>query len=155
MSSNLKLTKKIIKSIVKECLIEVLAEGLVNTDHGQNQKKHGALRESMLNAKKSQTTQSRDSKATSHTQREKSQKKIKNTRLDDLANNITDDPILTEMLADTAHTTLQEQISAENSKQFVAPSKGDDAQRAVSNNSPEDLFGAEASGKWAQLAFGG
>ena len=151
MSSNLKLTKKIIKSIVKECLIEVLAEGLVNTDHDQNQKKHGALRESMLNAKKSQT----DSKTTSHTQREKSQKKIKNTRLDDLANNITDDPILTEMLADTAHTTLQEQISAENSKQFVAPSKGDDAQRTVSNNSPEDLFGAEASGKWAQLAFGG
>ena len=161
--NNPKLTKKMLKSIVKECLIEVLAEGLVSpavqSSSPSYENKSKTLKESMLNfanqGTKRQSKKKRESHLDSISYGQKKKDAAKSSRLDELANNVTDDPILTEMLADTAHTTLQEQIAAESNKQFVSSGAGDDAQRIVNKNSPEELFGEETSGKWAQLAFGG
>ena len=57
------------------------------------------------------------------------------------------------MLADTAQTTLQEQFEAESRKGYVATGTGDHAQRAVEASKPEELFGNEATSKWASLSF--
>ena len=68
--------------------------------------------------------------------------------------NITGDAVLNELLADTAMSTLQEQASAERGRSNVTTSKGaDQAAMIASQNAPEDLFGDEAAGKWATLAF--
>ena len=56
---------------------------------------------------------------------------------------------MSSIFADTAKTTLQEQIGAE--KHGVVQG-GDMAQNAVASSNPEELFG-ETSSNWANLAF--
>jgi len=154
---NQKLSKGVLKEIVKECLIEILAEGLVS-DNKTSARSPKTLKESMINAAsssvKSKSTKKRPSYLDSINFDNKGGEKVKNEKLDQIASNVTKDPILSEMLMDTAHTTLQEQIAAESNKQFVATGKGDEAQRIVESNNPEDIFGGEAANKWASLAFG-
>ena len=58
------------------------------------------------------------------------------------------------MLADTAQTTLREQVAADSKRGIAAVSShADRASLKVSNTQPEELFGNEAAGKWAKLAF--
>ena len=157
MKSN-KLTKNVLKEIVKECLIEILAEGLTS-DSNQNvetgRRKSRTLKESLINAKESQVTSKGAKKPSYLDSIDFSNKKEKNNKLDEIASSITKDPILTEMLTDTAHTTLQEQIAAESKRNHVPAGRGDDAQRMVESSTPENIFGEETSSKWAHLAFGG
>ena len=151
-----KLTKNVIKDIVKECLIEILAEGLASDKPRRKQKR--TLHETMT--RQSAAPSSRKSKKPSYLENISKNDKLeenslrKNQKLDVLAASITADPILSEMLADTAHTTLQEQLAADSKKGYTPTGAGDTAQRMVENNSPEELFGEEASSKWASLAFG-
>jgi hypothetical protein len=63
---------------------------------------------------------------------------------------MTDDPLMASIFADTAQTTLQEQL--------VAESKGgvktfDNASRIIANNDPSDIFGDDIAGNWESLAF--
>ena len=61
---------------------------------------------------------------------------------------------INEILADTASSTLQEQISADRGKGMSAiNSQGDAAAKLVDQNNPENIFGEEAASKWASLAF--
>ena len=76
------------------------------------------------------------------------------------ASSITDDPILRDMLVDTARTTLPNQLNADRSTpnvtQTIAGRPGADKAAVLAESAnPEDLFGEEAAGKWASLAFGG
>jgi ribosomal protein L11 methylase PrmA len=68
------------------------------------------------------------------------------------ANKITNDPIMADILADTAMTTLQEQKEGSRPSGPSIMSGGDQAAKIVDQQSPESLFG-EASSKWANLAF--
>jgi len=75
--------------------------------------------------------------------------------IQEATSNMTSDPVLSSILADTAKTTLQEQISADGATPTIPVSSvagGDRAALEVARSSPEDLFG-ESSSKWAQLAF--
>ena len=76
------------------------------------------------------------------------------------AQNLTNDPILNEVLADTAQTTLPGQMRADAKSPSVLSSVAgmpgaDQAARVVENNDPSDIFGEETASKWAQLAFNG
>lgn len=152
-----KMTKNDLKDIVKECLIEILAEGLVSRPQKEvaSARKSKRLRESLSTA--STGTGGKFKKPSYLQGIEKSEKpnlsreKIK--KFKDVANSITTDPIMSEMLADTAQTTLQEQFAAEGRQGYVPTGTGDDAQKIVESNNPEDIFGAEAASKWASLAF--
>ena len=152
---NTKLSKSILKEIVKECLIEILAEGLVKDSATS---KSQSLKESISSYNGDTRKESRRRKPSyldSIKFDEKSDsRKVKNQNLDKIAAGVTDDPILSEMLMDTAHTTLQAQIAADSKKSYVPPGSGDEAQRIVESSQPEELFGG-ASSKWASLAFGG
>lgn len=143
--NNEKLTKSVIKQIVKECLVEILSEGIGKS--------------ASLPAKK-QTYSPRKIKEA------KQKRKIYEESLDygeipsmpkrrpKINTNITNDSVLNEILADTAKNTLQEQLAAENRKNMVTvASQGDNAARTVANSNPEDIFGNEAASKWSQLAF--
>ena len=147
-----KLSKNLLKEIVKECLIELLSEGISNGDSS-------SLTES-LNAK----TRKID---TNNTTRQHSVKKknidrmlpkensIKNENFErktqEVINNATKDPIMAELLADTAQTTLQEQNSADQPNKFTARGH-DNASKIVESSDPTELFGG-ASNNWAHLAF--
>ena len=141
-----KITKTVLKDIVKECLLEILSEGLSSDNKSNNNKRVRSLKESLnVSRKKSKKTNNGDVKV--------EEGRRVNDKLNEIASSITSDPILSEMLMDTAHTTLQDQIAAEGSKSYIPTGMGDKAQKIVESSSPEDLFGGEAASKWATLAF--
>ena len=133
-----KLLKSELKAIVKECLVEILSEGISTS--GISQKKQ-----------RQQAPQRRA--AFDHVswakETERAEPKQPDSR--EVANSLTSDPILAEVLADSQRTMV-EQMQAEN--RGPAASAGDFAQRKVSNSDPMDLF-SESSNNWAALAFNG
>ena len=166
-------SKKALKGIVKECLIEILAEGLVGNSQATVREKRelrGAMQESyersenrrISEQKLTQPTQVSSSRqpsqrrpsyldsikmgvdsASSQGERQHIQKKVQN---------ITSDPIMSDILADTALTTLREQKEGGRASGPSVQAGGDHAAKIVDNSSPEDLFGGQSQ-KWADLAF--
>ena len=91
----MKMTRTKLKGLVKECLVEILAEGMdSNLSSLQEKRKHAEgqrLEERRLveNRKKFET------------------------RIEDTVSSLTEDSIMQSILADTAKNTLQEQMSHE------------------------------------------
>lgn len=163
--------KDAVKSLVKECLIEILAEGLIGNSQAtlkESRELRGVLHEASdrLISKDSfnniagntNTTQTSPKRPTyldnikagvdNHRGNNTAGDKITET-----VNKLTNDPIMAEILADTAMTTLREQ--SETAGRPSTPSvsaSGDAAAKLVDQSLPEDLFGGQ-SAKWANLAF--
>ena len=73
------------------------------------------------------------------------------SRASQLIAGVTKDPIMTEIFADTAASTLQRQGAAESGRGRTSQ-PADEAARIVESSDPMELFGNSA-GKWAQMAF--
>lgn len=159
-----KLTKKVIKSIVKECLVEILSEGI-----GQSHLMESSYSEQKKSQNRSLINGVDERKKSAYRRRmgldkiefgKKEPDEVKNSDFEKnvkgAASSMTDDPVLSSILADTARTTLQEQLGAESSGpggvSIPSSMAGDAAERIVANSNPEEMFGESAS-KWAQLAF--
>ncbi len=165
-------SKTALKNIVKECLIEILAEGLVGNNKAtvsESRELRGAMQESYERTssrrisehtinqptqvtKSRQPAQRRPSYLDSikmgvDAAAEKPSNAIKNK-----VKSITNDPIMSDILADTAMTTLMEQKEGSRAHGPSVMAGGDQAAKIVDQSSPEDLFGGQAS-KWADLAF--
>ena len=148
------ISRSALKGIVKECLVEILQEG-INTEENQSI--------SLTERKKSshRTGTGRGS-ALDKIEWEQKPKNTKRQRLEeskraqDSANSITEDPVLASILTDTALTTLQEQSSVERvgpgGVSVASAASGDLAARQVASSDPSDLF-SESSSNWAALAF--
>jgi len=148
-----KLTKGMLKGIVKECLVELLAEGLASS--GAELKTETRSRQQHPQKKKSIFDQIDRSFA------EKKSIPSFETAVANAARVATDDPILREMLADTAKTTLQEQLQHEP-RQHQQPGLPDPAlldiadNASMGNNSTgagldiESLFG-EVTSNWSEV----
>lgn len=155
----MKLNKRILKEIVKECLIEILAEGLVS-DGNSPQQKRMALKESVMS--RAQTANHEPEPAFKRpsyldninfpgTSGDTPSRAVAE-QAKPMPMNLTKDPIMNEIFADTAATTLREQRSAD-SRSPSAPVKHHDQASAIVDKTPlDDLFGG-ASDKWASLAF--
>ena len=130
-----------LKSLIKECLVEVLVEGL-SPGNSEN-----FLQESKT---KKSAPRRRQSKAS----RPALENINFNRRVDESVAACTEDPVLGNILADTARTTLQEQLGQENQSGHATQVavNGDPAAKAVSGADPTDIFG-EAANNWAALAF--
>lgn len=131
-----KLTKNQLKSIVKECLVEILSEGLASS---------GDIMVEATTKKPTRTNRAASAKAKRKSVMDEAT--FNNAAMTKAAS-ITDDPIMQSILADTAKTTLQEQAHADrgpgiNMQESVAPGKN-----------IEDLpIFAEGAQNWAALAF--
>jgi len=140
-----KVNRSMLKSIVKECLVEILAEGINGGDVEE-------LNES-FSMSKPQKTFKETMKQTQKPQKQK----VVNERFEQSAQKIisqaTADPVMAELLADTAKTTLQEQNGADRPNHFSAKPT-DSYSQAVNESDPMELFGG-ASNNWASLAFSG
>ena len=140
-----KVSKSLLKEIVKECLVEILAEGLTGGDTE-------ALTESVQKAKPVRRASSKDrimKNILPPKQKVVNEDFEKNMK--SVISNTTKDPVMAALLADTAHTTLQEQNTADSGNRFAARPT-DSASRAVAESDPSELFGGAAA-NWAQLAF--
>jgi len=154
-----KLSRSILKGIVKECLVEILQEGLSpestvqlteskRSDLSARSSSHTKRRRSTALDKISYGSASIESALPKNRKFESNIKKV--------TENMTQDPVLSSILADTARTTLQEQAGAETkgpSGAFLpTAAAGDAASRVVAASDPMEIF-SDSAGKWAELAF--
>ena len=96
----MKLTRSSLKILIKECIIEVLSEGI------GDESTLTSISENKQPRKKASVTPPKDrKKRSSHLDSIKFDKKVNNT-----AEAMTNDPVMQSIFADTAKTTLQEQI---------------------------------------------
>jgi len=141
-----KLSRTELKNIVKECLVEILSEGLASTSKAKYSK------QSIAEGTTRRTKNKQQSQKRSYLDNIKFAPNNAENKKELMTVNLTSNPILNEMLADTKATTLQEQLSAEGRKGLNVSVAGDKASKIVSKSTPEELFGKNSS-KWAALAF--
>lgn len=132
----MKISKPQLKAIIKECLIELLAEGL-----------GGNLNEAVAVRTVHQTLEHKKPILPS---RQPIRSNVSSALTEAVRASSGGNAVLQDILADTAATTLQTQMGAESRGPAVAT---DAVSMVVAEHSPEDLFGSEAASKWADLAF--
>jgi hypothetical protein len=129
-----------LKSIVKECLLEILMEGVANGVQ-QPIKESQAQRHAQNRRTALDYITANGSVSTERTSHQRPAREV--NRNAELAKQMApNDPVMASIFADTASTTLREQVAADSGKQVHAQETGVD---------PMSLF--ENSGNWAALAF--
>lgn len=167
-----------LKALVKEALVEILQEGLGNlltsksSHHEEDEfedvpppktKSTVAPKPQSMKAVSApfnkQVTSENKQKAPSLTSMyeaktlQKMGEQLNRQKVDNKVaiNKMTDDPLMASIFADTAKTTLNEQIEAEK-KGGAVIAGGDAATLAVAQSDPLDLFG-DVAGNWEKMAF--
>jgi hypothetical protein len=123
-----------LKALIKECVVEVLHEGI-----GDNAT--SVLRESAA----PRASQKRRGKLP-----RKSAAKQRPEHVVDVDTNISTDPIMQSIFSDTAATTLQSQVASDRRGSVVVEGS-DRAAQFMAENEPEDVF--DGASNWAALAF--
>ena len=137
-----KMTRGQLKSIVKECLVEILSEGL-STDSPQSTP--AALKESSRSRRRARIQEEED-RLRQHRQKFE-------VRVEDTVSNVTSDPIMQSILADTAKTTLQEQMQHDGPNTPSGPGlTGPTGPGGPGINLDEIFSGPKQN--WSDLAFG-
>ena len=145
----MKVTKSELKAIVKECLVEILNEGL------------GGMTAPKIPAKGMQVTQPLFSENTRRPAASKPSPKAAAPRSHSpqlsaaIKAEAGGNAIMESILADTAASTLPKMLQNEGKTPIPSTAGGGLAESVVAESSPEDLFGDEAASKWANLAFMG
>tara|TARA_B100001989_G_C24432823_1_gene409897 strand:- start:157 stop:594 length:438 start_codon:yes stop_codon:yes gene_type:complete len=138
-----KVSRSMLKSIVKECLVELLAEGLSGGDTSSlNESLSLKENSDSLNKSLRNKEASSSNKVVNPKFKEKTKQIISST---------TSDPIMASILEDTANTTLQEQNTADKPNKFTAKNI-DIYSKAVEESDPMEMFEGSSS-NWASLAF--
>jgi hypothetical protein len=168
-----------LKALVKEALVEILQEGLGNllinksSRHEEDEfedvpppkakstmtSKPQTMKAVSTPFNKQVTSESSKQKVPSLTSMyeaktlQKMGEQLNKQKVDNKVaiNKMTDDPLMASIFADTAKTTLNEQIEADK-KGGVVLAGGDAASLAVSQSDPLDLFG-DVAGNWEKMAF--
>lgn len=130
------ITRQQLKSVVKECLLEILSEGV-----------GGSLNESRSVPKKEQGFVRRNPALdTPVAPKRKMTDSLRETIRAEAGGN----PVLADILSDTASNTLPNMLEGERSKSTVPTGL---TERLVAAHAPEEIFGEEVASKWADLAF--
>ena len=132
------MTRSNLKSLVKECLFEILLESTGDAAAPQL-----AEAKSIRRKRKTEMSPRRPALDKMEINERKSPASVD-------VSHLTQDPIMAAIFQDTAATTLVEQADAERGK---APQGGGDAASlAAAQSDPSELFG-ESARNWAALAF--
>lgn len=130
-----KVTKTQLKSIVKECLVEILSEGISSASSALTES--SSPRPKRKKAKRAEPI------------RNPAHDKVRfGQSVDRAVSELTSDPMMADIFSDTARTTLQERVSAES--RSPTAQLGDLAQDDPGIDT--DFFGGSAD-RWADLAF--
>lgn len=138
----MKLTRNELKSVVKECLIEILSEGM------------GASAGSEINESSKMRMQKQTPPHVSSVIRQNASKtRIQSNALKEaIKAEAGGNDIMAAILADTAEKSLPAMLESDRPGVARLPVRGA-AENIVASSNPEDLFGDEAASKWANLAF--
>tara|TARA_A100001515_G_C4592282_1_gene216396 strand:+ start:8928 stop:9440 length:513 start_codon:yes stop_codon:yes gene_type:complete len=162
-----KLSRNILKEIVKECIVEIFEESFFggpgelmneNVQHYQSDRNQTSARRTSRRPQRSNQQNISRRKGLdniSYASEEKSrpvQNEAFNRKINNITSNMTSDPVMTDIFKDTAATTLQSQIGAETNKGMHVLAGGDSAAKQAYHSDPTELF-AESASKWASLAF--
>jgi len=160
-----KLSRNVLKEIVKECIVEIFEESffgpgeVLNESRSRssisnktkkrsiNKRPNAQSRQQHLGQRSSLDTISYNKSDDVSVKNEAYDRKIEN-----ITNNLTSDPVMAEIFKDTANSTLQQQMSADSARGPSVLSGGDSAAKKAYNSDPTELF-AESASKWATLAF--
>lgn len=160
----MKMTKRDLKILVKECLVEILAEGLSETQRNISESRISTghqVGNQMVSGKGSQNLNPRkmiaDKISFLPSRSEISQRSaISESPIKALAGSLTSDPIMADIFADTArsgaHRNMTESAAGRVNHEQMIASAGDSAAKAMLQSDPTDIFG-DSAGKWAALAF--
>ena len=142
-----KVKRSVLKEIVKECLLEILFEGIDSGEPGYEDEE--PIREvRQPRGRTSRPSPKRDlAAAVQETQKRRPQKKpLREDRTQEAVSELTDDPMMASIFADTAQTTLREQVEGRRPP-------ADNAAAVVDHvDDMKDIF--EGAGNWAAIAFG-
>tara|TARA_Y100000034_G_scaffold100452_1_gene123768 strand:- start:134 stop:568 length:435 start_codon:yes stop_codon:yes gene_type:complete len=136
-----KMTRSELKGIVKECLVEILSEGIGTSSKASRSEKRN---------KKRVAIQSEEKRLKEHRQRLE-------TRVNSTVSAVTEDPMMQEILQQTAMTTLQEQLAnevpggAQPSSLSAAPLSMPGSTSAAGINL-DSIFSSPKE-NWSELAF--
>lgn len=141
-----------LKELIKECLVEILQEGIGPIAGVPAQRSRPLVSDSSRAGKPSIR-----SALTSESRRPVPQRPRPkyDPRLDErvdhakTANVLTSDPVMASIFADTAATTMLEQDGLEEVS--YQPAGGDVAGMAMARHAPEEVF--ENADRWSRLAF--
>ena len=141
-----KVKRSVLKEIVKECLLEILFEG-IDSEPGYDEEE--PIREARRPRASRPSSHNRDlAAAVQQARQEPRRRELDRSAVQRAASELTDNPTMAGIFEDTAQTTLQEQNRA-NGRRMPA----DNAAAAVDQaNDVGDLF--EGAGNWAAIAFG-
>lgn len=136
----MKLTKSDLKQIVKECLVEILSEGLGSVN--------AAPLQQSINSRLPNTQSIYSEKTRSNPVQKKPTPHLHEAVKREAAGN----KMMELILADTAASTLPKML--EGDRKGVQPAVGGGVvEQVVAAASPEDIFGEDVASKWASLAF--
>lgn len=134
----MKMTREALKELVKECLVEVLRDGLGAQAPGEKPTRAPA-------------TETRQQQATVKQQPQPA-RQPNNVMMETIRREAGSSSVMTDILTDTAMTTLPGFIASERGQVVHG---GGPAELAVASSTPEELFGEENTARWASLAFDG
>ena len=138
-----KVKRSVLKEIVKECLLEILFEG-IDSEPGYDEEPIREARQPQRRAPR--PSSKRDLAAAVKNANQK--KKVNTNYVESAVNELTDDPMMASIFADTVQTTLQEQRKGEGRRL-----PADNAAAAVESvEDMSDIF--EGANNWASIAFG-
>lgn len=149
----MKLSREDLKGIVKECLVEILSEGISQTAHQINETKLHRHPGPALDAQRQPNQRSNVADKISFLPKQQVQEARRIDKKSLTA--ITADPMLQAMLEDTAirGTPITDSNPGNNALHETAvATQGDQAAKKMLRSDPTDVFG-ETSSKWAMLAF--
>ena len=143
-------TKSQLKSIVKECLIEILSEGIGSSTVQISEAARGGNRQvvSKPSPSVSSVLQQNASKVKLQQQQQRQVVAIKEAIRREAGNN----DVMADILADTAVNSLPAMLEGDRTRSAPLPPVGT-VERVVASATPDQLFGEEAASKWAALAF--
>jgi len=139
-----KVKRSVLKEIVKECLLEILFEG-IDSEPGYDEEE--PIREARQPRRASRPSPTRNlAAAVQETQQRSAPKRQPSNRTNEAVSELTDDPMMASIFADTAQTTLREQVEGRRQTADNAAVVVDRAEDM------SDIF--EGAGNWAAIAFG-
>ena len=143
-----KITRSVLKKVIKECLVEILIEGL--NDDGE------VLFESLSKAQAPKGRSQKPKAVDPMVEIEQRRKALDSRRVnskpqvnENVINHLAaDNSIMADVFRDTAQTTLLEQTESRGRQAYVP---ADAAAKVMQASDPLDVF--EGSNNWAALAF--
>lgn len=157
----MKMSRQDLKGIVKECLIEILSEGLTETQRTLSESRQvaapklaGSEQHSGAAPRPRPNTADKINFLPNKEEMRRAPSRSVHDSSQHLARSLTSDPVLADIFADTARTGAHHKMteSANVRPEQMIAAAGDAAAKKMLQSDPTDLFG-DAAGKWAALAF--